>query len=99
LRSFLDTTKFKELLGDDFREEYRIDRFELPNLRAVHFLTYGILEGGIASTYKLDGLAKSYGEYIRTDPICRLLNSTGSKYVEIPNEFLQRGTISPYILK
>ena len=41
--------------------------FELPHLRIVHFLIYGIIEGGIgSSTDKLDGLAKSFGEFTRT---------------------------------
>jgi len=97
LRSLLDTKKFKELLGDDWHEGYRVERFELPYLRAVHFLTYGILEGGIASTYKQDGLAKSFGEYIRIFPMEYKL-TLGAKFVDVPNKFLQRGTISPYNL-
>ena len=83
LRSLLTLDKFKELLADEYKD-WRIERFELPNIRAVHFLTYGILEGGIGSTYRLDGLAKSWGEFLR------------ARYVDIPNKFLERGTIAPW---
>lgn len=65
LRSFLSTDRIKHLLGDDYREEYVVERFEIPNLRCVHFLVKGVLEGGISSSHKLDGLAKSFGEFIR----------------------------------
>lgn len=65
LRSLLSTPTFIQLLGTDYKPEYEIERFELPNLLAVHFVIKGILEGGISSTYKLDGLAKSFGEFLR----------------------------------
>lgn len=65
LRSFLSINRLKLLLGDDYSERYAVERFEIPNLRCVHFLVKGVLEGGISSSYKLDGLAKSFGEYLR----------------------------------
>lgn len=58
-----------------------VERFELPNHFALHFLVKGILEGGISCTYKMDGLAKSFGEFIR------------ARWVEVPTKFLERGTI------
>ena len=64
LRSLLNVRTFTVLLGDDYKELYEIERFELPNLWAVHFLVRGILEGGISSSYKLDALAKSFGEFL-----------------------------------
>lgn len=39
------------------------------------------LDGGIASSARIDGLGKGVGEYLR------------SKHVDIPTMFLQRGTI------
>lgn len=39
------------------------------------------LDGGIASSARIDGLGKGAGEYLR------------SKYVDVPIMFLQRGTI------
>jgi hypothetical protein len=65
LRSLLSTPRFIELLGTEYKTEYQIERFEMSNLLAVHFVVRGILEGGISSTYRLDGLAKSFGEFLR----------------------------------
>ncbi|KAG7442792.1 uncharacterized protein BT62DRAFT_1078903 [Guyanagaster necrorhizus] len=48
----------------DYKPEYRIERFEMTYVRAVDFITYGILEDGISSTSVLGGLAKSFGEFI-----------------------------------
>lgn len=83
LCSLLSIKTLISLLGDDYKPASHgsVERFELPNLWAVHFLVKGILEGGVSSTWKFDGLAKSFGEYIR------------SRYVEVPVKFLERGTI------
>lgn len=68
LRSLLSVGSFKKLLADDYKDSYVIERFEMPNIRCVHFLVKGILEGGISSSYRLDGLAKSFGEFLRRWP-------------------------------
>lgn len=82
LKSLLSTSRFAEFLADDYDPSYMlIERFELPNLHAVHFLVKNILDGGISSTWKLDGLAKSFGEFVR------------ARHVEVPVHFLSRGTI------
>jgi hypothetical protein len=65
LKAFLSLERIKELLGDEYHEKLEIERFEMPRIRCVHFLVKGILEGGISSTYRLDGLAKSFGEFLR----------------------------------
>jgi len=31
----------------------KVERFQLPHLRAVHFLTYGLLEGGMPALPKV----------------------------------------------
>lgn len=85
LQSFLTIDTFKYLLGDDYKPEYRIERFEMPYIRAVHFVTYGILEDGISSTSVLDGLAKSFGEFIR------------ARKVDIPDKFLERPAVGEYL--
>lgn len=51
LRSFLSINRIKQLLGDDYLEGYEIEHLELRNLRCVHFLVKGVLEGEISSTY------------------------------------------------
>jgi hypothetical protein len=42
-----------------------VDRFEAENLWAVHFVIYGILQEGVSSSSIIDGLAKSFSEFIR----------------------------------
>jgi len=89
LQSTLSISKIKELLGDDWLaheqkesgREKRIERCEFPNIWAVHFRIMDFLDGGIASSSRIDGLGKGIGEYLR------------SKYVDIPVKFLDRGTI------
>ncbi|KAL0577101.1 hypothetical protein V5O48_004893 [Marasmius crinis-equi] len=85
LQSFLTIERFKKLLGRDYKPEYRIERFEMPHIRAVHFVTYGILEGGVASSSVIDQLAKSHGEFIR------------ARQVEIPVRFLERPAVGDYL--
>ncbi|KAF4437160.1 DUF1446-domain-containing protein [Fusarium austroafricanum] len=81
LRSFLSIQRMKELLGDDYSENWTIERFEMPNIRCVHFLVKGVLEGGISCSPRLDGLAKSFGEFLR------------AREVDMPTCFLERGRI------
>jgi hypothetical protein len=50
--------------------------FELPNLRAVNVVVYGILGEGVASSTRPDPQAKGLGEYLR------------SRVVEVPEGLL-----------
>lgn len=79
LRSFLTIDRMKQLLGPHEYNGGRIDRFEMSNLRAVHFLLKDHLDRGYNSGSKLDTLAKNLGEYLR------------AKYVPIPMAFLDKG--------
>lgn len=54
LRSVLTIDKLKELLGPDEYSGNRVDRFEMGNIRAVHFLLKDHLDRGYNSG-KLDG--------------------------------------------
>lgn len=81
LRTFLTIEKLKELLGPHEYLGGRIDRFEMPNIRAVHFLLKDHLDRGYNSGSKLDTLAKNLCEYLR------------AKYVPIPRKFLETGSI------
>ncbi|KAM0790779.1 hypothetical protein ACM66B_004627 [Microbotryomycetes sp. NB124-2] len=58
LRSLLTTTKVKSLLGRDYKGG-RVDRFELPHLRAVHFLLKDHLDRGVGATSTYDFLGKN----------------------------------------
>jgi len=75
LQSFLTIARFKALLGEEYKG-FVVERFELPHIFAVHFVTYGILQTGVSSSSIIDGLAKSFGEFIR------------ARVVDIPRKFL-----------
>ena len=75
LYHFLTVQKLKELLSD--LSDYKIERFDFPNLKAVNFYIHGILGDGASSNTKVDALAKSLGEYLR------------AKKVNVPKELLK----------
>ncbi|KAJ5697816.1 hypothetical protein N7488_011500 [Penicillium malachiteum] len=81
LRSLLTVAKMKELLGPEYNVK-DVDRFEIPALRAVHFLLHDDLDRGWSATSTYDGLGKNVCEYLR------------AKFVDIPVVFLERGTVS-----
>ena len=70
LYEFLTVEKLKELLPDT--AEFEIERFEMPNIKSLNFYIHGILGEGVAASTRVDGQAKSLGEYIR------------AKYVDVP---------------
>lgn len=80
LRSVLTIPRMRELLGEE-EKGGKIDRFEMPKLRAVHFLLKDHLDRGVNSTSSYDSLGKNACEYLRARPI------------EIPKKFLDRGRI------
>ena len=63
LYDFLTVDRFKELLPD--MAQYEIDRYEMPNMRALNFYVRGVLRDGVSSNNRIDGQAKSLGEYLR----------------------------------
>ena len=67
LKDFLSIEKLKELTPDTAK--YEIERYELPNLLALNFYIKGILGDGVACSLKIDGQAKTLGEYIRMKTI------------------------------
>lgn len=83
LRTTLTVAKVKELLGDEEvhkfgKPELRVDRFEMPGIRAVHFLLHDHLDRGYDSCSTYDTLGKNCCEYLR------------AKTVEMPKRFLQQ---------
>lgn len=74
LYEFLSVDKLKELLPD--LSKYKIDRYDLPNIYSLNFYIHGILQEGVSSSTRMDGQAKSLGEYLR------------SKKIYIPNQLL-----------
>lgn len=75
---FMTCDKLRELMGKDWQDWYHIERVELPNLYAVHFVVYGHLGRGVSSSKLLDSLGKGFGEFIR------------AVYVDIPAKFLDK---------
>jgi len=67
LYDFLTVDKLRELLPDV--AQYDIERYELPNILSLNFYIHDILQDGVSSSTRLDGQAKSLGEYIRSKEI------------------------------
>jgi hypothetical protein len=80
LRSLLTVEKIKGLLGTEYNGK-GVERFEIPGIRAVHFLLRDHLDRSYNASSTLDGLGKNLCEFLR------------AKYVDIPNAFLRRGRV------
>ncbi len=68
LRGFLTVEKVRELIGAE-AADLRIERFDLPRLRAVNVVVHGLLGAGVASSTRPDPQAKGLGEYLRSRPV------------------------------
>jgi hypothetical protein len=75
-QGFMSRGLLRELIGDDWRDGYFIERMEFPGIHSVHFVVYGILGRGSSSTVALDNLGKGFADFIR------------DKWVEVPVEIL-----------
>lgn len=71
LRTYMSRARVQELLGEDWRDEYSIERVEFPRIWAVHFVVYGILGRGVSSSRRLDGFGKGFVDYFR-DKVVRV---------------------------
>ena len=71
---YLTVDQLKSLLPD--LDKYDIERYELPNINSLNFYIKDILEDGASSNTKVDALAKSLGEYLR------------SKHVNVPKKLM-----------
>ncbi|ORY71465.1 uncharacterized protein BCR38DRAFT_492682 [Pseudomassariella vexata] len=76
LRSYLTRLRIKEMMGEDWRDWFHVERVEFPGIRAVHFVIYGALGRGVSSSARLDCLGKGFAEFLR------------SVYVPAPIKFL-----------
>ncbi|KAK6369433.1 hypothetical protein LTS17_009776 [Exophiala oligosperma] len=77
LQTFMTRARMQALMGEDWRDDYYIERMEFQNLLAVHFVIYGPLGRGVSSCRLLDALGKGFADYIR------------DKVVDIPRKFLE----------
>ncbi len=76
LAEFLTVERLAEVLPEV--APLAVERYELPNLRALNFVVEGLLGEGVASSTRLDPQAKGLGEYLR------------AKVVELPEVLLDR---------
>ncbi|GAA2317435.1 DUF1446 domain-containing protein [Nonomuraea roseoviolacea subsp. roseoviolacea] len=67
LSATLTVDRLKELLPE--LAPYRIDRHDLPNLRALNFVVHGLLGRGVAASPRMDPQAKALGEELRACPV------------------------------
>ncbi len=77
LQTFMSRAKLQELMGDDWEEDFFVERMEFPHLNAVHFVIYGPLGRGVSSCRLLDALGKGFADYVR------------DKVIDIPEKLLQ----------
>jgi hypothetical protein len=80
LRTELTIERLRDLLPE--ATALLIDRYELPNLRAINFVIHDLLGEGVASSTRPDAQAKSLGEYLR------------SRLVEIPQSVLDTAPVT-----
>jgi hypothetical protein len=64
LRGFLTVEKVRELLPETV--SLPVDRYELPNLRALNLVVHGLLGPGVAGSTRFDPQAKALGEWLRS---------------------------------
>jgi hypothetical protein len=74
LNAYLGVDRLKALLPEC--APLRVQRVELPNLRALNFVIAGLLGRGVAASTRFDPQAKSLGEWLR------------SRLVDIPEALL-----------
>ena len=74
LREFLTVPRLRELLPET--APLAVERYELPNLRALNFVLPGLLGDGVAASTRFDPQAKALGEWLR------------SRVVDVPEELL-----------
>ena len=74
----LTVERFKELLPET--AAYQVDRYDLPNLRALNFVVHGMLGEGVAAGTRQDPQAKGLGEWLR------------ARHVTIPAYLMEDGS-------
>jgi len=67
LHNYLTIEELKKLLPDT--SKFDIVRYEFPNLHGLNFYIKGFLGEGVAANNKIDGQAKTLGEYLRAKKI------------------------------
>ncbi|KAK5168144.1 uncharacterized protein LTR77_006712 [Saxophila tyrrhenica] len=76
LRTVMTRAKLQELMGSTWEDWFYIERCEMAEIKAVHFVVYGPLGRGVSSSKILDALGKGFADFIR------------DRHIEIPKKFL-----------
>ena len=74
LAGFLTVERLQGLLPET--ADLGVDRYDLPNVRSLNFVIRGLLQEGVAASTRVDGQAKSLGEWLR------------ARHVDIPKSLL-----------
>jgi len=77
---YLTEARLRELLPAE-TDGLEVQRYELPNLRALNFVIVGLLGRGVAASTRTDPQAKGLGEYLR------------AKHVDVPVDIGTPGEI------
>ena len=64
LQGFLTVDALRKLLPET--ADLAIDRYPLPNLRALNFVVHGLLGTGVAGSTRFDPQGKALGEWLRS---------------------------------
>ncbi len=64
LHGYLTVDRLRALLPET--ADLDIDRYELPNLRALNFVIHGLLGAGVAASTRFDPQGKALGEWLRS---------------------------------
>jgi len=72
LLEYLTVSRLKALLPDT--ADCEVERYELPNIRALNFYIRGYLGEGVSASSRIDALAKSMGEYL------------GGRLIDVPEQ-------------
>ena len=64
LHGYLTADRLRALLPET--ADLDIDRYELPNLRALNFVIHGLLGAGVAASTRFDPQGKALGEWLRS---------------------------------
>ncbi|MGA4993236.1 acyclic terpene utilization AtuA family protein [Nonomuraea bangladeshensis] len=67
LEAYLTAGRLAALLPE--LAAYRVERHELPNLRALNFVVHGLLGRGVAASTRMDPQAKALGEELRAQVV------------------------------
>ena len=83
---FLTVDRLRALMPNE-TEGLEVERYELPNLRALNFIIKGLLGRGVAASTRTDPQAKGLGEYLR------------AKVVDVPQAILDQAVLSAALIQ